>query len=565
MYLEPGEHWFRIAGSGGEYTLHLTPLGPPDPAAEREPNDDEAHAEVMPVGGERSGRIPLAGDADIYRFSLAAAEHVLIGVEPPPDGAAAFRLSNGSTTLVEQRVPQTGEAIAYDAALPPGDYVIALRTGVASSERYHLSIDRLDPFELRADQEPNDVPTMAPAFPASLEVDGTGRSDGDYDWYRLPAVPAGDALTVRYGGAVSSVHLSDGAADIAATDDPESGTLTSDPLASDAPVFLSVVAAGDYHLQLSSPALVAVPPPGELPVTLSVVPDTATVSAYEEFGQRVPAMIEIANGGADPLDLALDARTSHYGWTVALDHADVSVAAGASVQVPATIVVAPDAWADIPVRITVRARDVAGAQVTASADVTPARDVPAVGAEQAWPVPDALLGGLDVASIAAGATPAGDVDAAQEALLHDGAARIDMGFSADASQLPVTLTVDLAGDGPVPVVGTILDPLARDASLAGTPRDFELRLSMDGVDYQTVLRGTLEPLMLDQPFFLDEPVDARWAQLVILSSYGAPSDRVALGEWKVVARPGSPSTPASLSIARSAARRPRRLDATPAG
>ena len=303
MYLEPGEHWFRIAGSGGEYTLHLTPLGPPDPAAEREPNDDEAHAEVMPVGGERSGRIPLAGDADIYRFSLAAAEHVLIGVEPPPDGAAAFRLSNGSTTLVEQRVPQTGEAIAYDAALPPGDYVIALRTGVASSERYHLSIDRLDPFELRADQEPNDVPTMAPAFPGSLEVDGTGRSDGDYDWYRLPAVPAGDALTVRYGGAVSSVHLSDGAADIAATDDPESGTLTSDPLASDAPVFLSVVAAGDYHLQLSSPALVAVPPPGELPVTLSVVPDTAAVSAYEEFGQRVPAIDrdrERGRGSAGP-------------------------------------------------------------------------------------------------------------------------------------------------------------------------------------------------------------------------------------------------------------------------
>ena len=187
--------------------------------------------------------------------------------------------------------------------------------------------------------------------------------------------------------------------------------------------------------------------------------------------------------------------------------------------------------------------------MTASADVTPARDVPAVGAVQAWPVPDALLGGLDVASIAAGAMPAGDIDAAQEALLHDGATRIDMGFSADASGLPITLTVDLAGDEPVPVVGTILDPLARDASLAGTPRDFELRLSTDGADYRTVLRGTLEPLMFDQPFVLDEPVEARWAQLVILSSYGAPSDRVALGEWKVVARPGTATPPAARNIA----------------
>ena len=235
--------------------------------------------------------------------------------------------------------------------------------------------------------------------------------------------------------------------------------------------------------------------------------------------------------------------------SVAFDQADVTVAPGSSAQVPATLEVAPDAWADIPVRVTVRARDADGAQVTASADVTPARDVPAVGAEQGWPVPDALLGGLDVASIAAGASPTGEVDAAQEALLHDGATRIDMGFSGDTYQLPITLTVDLAGDEPVPVVGTILDPLARDASLTGTPRDFELRLSSDGSDYETVLRATLEPLMIDQSFVLDEPVEARWAQLVILSSYGAPGDPVALGEWKVVARPGTPSTPAAFNVA----------------
>ena len=446
-------------------------------------------------------------------------------------------------------MPRAGEAIAYDAALPPGDYVIALRPGVASSERYHLSIERLDPFDLAADQEPNDVATLARAFPASLEVDGTGSFDGDVDWYRLPAMPAGETLVLRYSGAVSGVHLGDGTADIAATDDPDLGTLTSDPLASDAPLFLRVQATGDYHLELASPALVAVAPPADLPLTLAVVPSAAAVSAYEQVGQRVPATIELVNSGTESLELVLDAVTSHYGWSVALDQPDVSVAAGSSVQVPATIVVGPDAWADIPVRTTVRAHDTFGAQVTAWTEVTPARGVPPVGAVQAWPVPDSLLGGLDVASLAAGAMPLGDVDAAQEALLHDGATRIDMGFSADASRLPVTLTVDLAGDEPVPVVGTILDPLARDASLAGAPREFELRLSTDGTDYRTVLQGTLEPLMLDQAFTLDEPVEARWAQLVIHSSFGAPSDPVALGEWKVIARPGMATPPAALNIA----------------
>jgi Mg-chelatase subunit ChlD len=121
-----------------------------------------------------------------------------------------------------------------------------------------------------------------------------------------------------------------------------------------------------------------------------------------------------------------------------------------------------------------------------------------------------------------------------------------MGFSTDTSRLPITLTVDLAGDEPVPVVGTILDPLARDASLAGAPREFELRLSDDGIEYQSVLRDTLEPLMLDQAFVLDEPVEARFAQLIIHSNHGGASAPVQLGEWKVVARPGVAAAPPAV-------------------
>ena len=133
---------------------------------------------------------------------------------------------------------------------------------------------------------------MARAFPASLAVDGTGTSEGDVDWYRLPAVAAGETLVLRYDGAVDGVHLSDGAADIAATDDPDLGTLDERAAGLGCPALHSVGATGDYHLEFSSPTLVAVAPPGELPVTLSVAPDTAAVSAYEQVGQRVPATID---------------------------------------------------------------------------------------------------------------------------------------------------------------------------------------------------------------------------------------------------------------------------------
>ena len=51
---------------------------------------------------------------------------------------------------------------------------------------------------------------------------------------------------------------------------------------------------------------------------------------------------------------------------------------------------------------------------------------------------------------------------------------------------PQTLTVDLAGDEPVPVAGTTFDPTAGLGSVAGTVREFELLLSEDGATYESV-------------------------------------------------------------------------------
>ena len=91
----------------------------------------------------------------------------------------------------------------------------------------------------------------------------------------------------------------------------------------------------------------------------------------------------------------------------------------------------------------------------------PTRDAVPVRAEQAWPVPDALLGGLDVASQALGATivsPTFSEDS--ERSLHDGLALDGTGFVGSIADAPVTFTVDLATDDLVPVSGLIIDPLA---------------------------------------------------------------------------------------------------------
>ena len=168
-----------------------------------------------------------------------------------------------------------------------------------------------------------------------------------------------------------------------------------------------------------------------------------------------------------------------------------------------------------------------------------------------WPLPDELLGGLDVGSLALGAVAVPSLDPTGEAALHDGLAIATLGFSADFASLPVTLTVDLAGDQPTPIVGTIIDPLAGAGAIADVPSSVELLLSSDGVTYTRVLATDLSTLMSEQAFVLDGPVEATHAQLRLSGAHGGGSGGVWLGEWKVIAMPGV--VPAGLPEAAAAA------------
>ena len=180
-----------------------------------------------------------------------------------------------------------------------------------------------------------------------------------------------------------------------------------------------------------------------------------------------------------------------------------------------------------------------GRLATASTDLTPTRDALPIGAEQAWPVPTALLGGLDAASLALGATivsPTFSEDS--ERLLHDGLALDGAGFVGSIADAPVLLTVDLATDDVVPVSGVIIDPLAGREGLNATPRLFDLLLSTDGITWDVALSGELSPRQEDQEFVLDSPVPARFAQLRIRSTWSGTQGTLDLGEWQVVATPG---------------------------
>ncbi len=537
-YLIPGDHWLRIAGADGDYTMSLTPLGPPDPNGEREPNNAALDAEPLPIGVERSGRLPSLQDADVFRFTLATADHVRVTVTPPPDGAVDMRLESGNLRYGDID-GHLGAPTTYDALLQPGDYELWLTDTQASTSRYSVIVERGDPFALAVDQEPNDDVAHANPLPRSLHIEGGG-PDGDRDWYSLGVLPTGGDMTVRTKGVLYRVAVSDGTTEYTGVPDDSGGYLMSG-VPGGVPLWLGISTQGPYVVDVipgTTGLAEPLPDPEALPVTLELVPEVAQVAAYWPAGQMVGATLKVTNTGTDAQDLRLDWAASSAHWGLDLDHTEVSVDPGDTATIPATLRVLPDAAIDDGVRMTVRGRDATGAQATGSTTLRAGPDVAPVAPYQAWTVPDALLGGLDVASAALGGVPVVSIDPEAEAQLYDGVTSSGRGFRTQISGSPVAVTVDLAGEQPIPVAGMILDPLGSRLSIEPGPRAVTLLLSDDGVTWQEVLSTELSPRTTDQAFVLPQPIPARFAQLRIDSTWAGTTGDVVLGEWKVVAQPG---------------------------
>lgn len=544
MALVPGDHWVAIETQGEDYTLAMTPLGPRAEGAEREPNNDRANAEPIDPGAARTGRLPGSADPDVYRFSLGTAEQVTVRLDPPADAAVQVELSTGTEGVARLREPEPGIPFVHRLALPAGDYEVTLQSASGSVEPYTLRVDREDPFAMVADLEPNDTQASARPVPPTLRVAGRGfgQRREDPDWYALPPLATDAPVTVRTTGGPVLQELRDATTSVRWEATADGTTWTTAPLPAGTALFLNVGATGDYTLEFESDGLPAPVSDMDLPIAAALEPSTTEVAAYTDFGQRIAGTLRLTGAPGADLAVTLDALTTHPQWSVGFDQAQVTVPAGTTVEVPLTIVAARDAWADEPVRVTVRARDAEGRQATTYADVTPRRDVALVMPEPWWPLPASMLGGLDVASLVMGASVPADGPSHQEEL-HDGVAMTGIGFSGRMSGDPLTLAVDLAGETPVPVAGFVVNPLSQGPSLASSPRRAEFLLSDDGATWRSVLEVELSPLAQDQAFALATPEPARFAQLRIHDTYGGTDAYVNLGEWQVIAgpdwRPGS--------------------------
>ncbi|MET0773251.1 MAG: hypothetical protein ABWZ82_09220 [Candidatus Limnocylindrales bacterium] len=554
LYLVPGRHWFKVGGvDDGEYRFAFTPLGPPDPDAEREPNNAPLRAGPLRVGTQRTGRLVDGADIDVFRFTLDTQDHVRLDLVPAADGAVRMRLESGALRFADISAREPGTPITWDGVLQPGDYEAWVQPLVPSDDRYRLSLGRDDPFVVRTDLEPNDEQALASSVPPSLVVEGAGTPSGDLDWYRMPALTAGGDLGFRAEGPVTRLTVWDALREYP-TERREDGGFLVAGLPPAEPLWLRVETnAADPYSIVVEPGTTGLPPampaPEALPVTIDVRAEPGVVSAYREVGQAVAGVATIANTGSEPMSLKVDTATSDHRWSAIPGEPTVEIPAGGAVEVALDIRILPDAAADQPVRISVRARDADGAQATGAVEVATDPSIEAVGPWQAWTVPQPLLGGLNVAGTALGGAPVAPLDPEREAQLYDGVTPSGSGFRGSFDGPPVSFTVDLAGEAPVPVAGTILNPLAGRTSQESVPRRFTFLLSGDGVTWQEVLQGELTPLADDQAFALPEAIDARFAQLRIDTVWGGPGNEVTLGEWKVVATPGTVPDPMPTNIA----------------
>jgi hypothetical protein len=546
LLLAPGEHIIGLEGQPGRWVLQAEALGPPRPGDEIEPNDDFAHAMALTPGEERQGRLDHYGDMDMYSFYLAVQERVRLVLRAPADTVVRADLGWGDTETPVARffTPADGERTAvWDGLLPPGDYVIALRTNQRSDDPYSLTLELPPPFDRPTDLEPNDEPWQARSVPPDFHISGT-LYEGDIDWYALPDLPQATKITATPKTAGGDLDLR-----VARLDAPpiapgaSTTTSTVTELTWDAAtgVYTGLLPAGKglllrvsratrpYDIVLTfdngPPAKTSAPPNIELRLSLA----SNTVAAFIMEGQRIPGELTLANRGTTPLSLKLEPFVDDERWRVLPTRTEVALRPRERLTVPLVVEVAPDAWDGRAIRVALAARDAEGAAATAEATIVPQTGVPAAAPYVAWPLPDAMLGGLNVAWSALGGTSLDNHPTLIDGLTNEGGSA-----ALDAGQ---TATVKLAGDEPIPLVGITLNtqgvPELRDRL-----RRFEIQTSEDGEHYTTVLTGTLSTRPMERAFSFSRPVRARFLRLVPIEAQGGPkASRFRLGELKAIADP----------------------------
>jgi hypothetical protein len=587
LYLPPGSHVVSVQGRDGDYAIRFIELGPAEPPAtvtasgavaasaasaagrgppassgnatdmvvprpvgppppgrlEREPNDDEARAHRLVPGASWVGLLADAGDVDVYRFSMRQEGLVRITVTPPPGGAVDVRAA-GTFGAAPRDTPfvHVGWYLA-------GDHVVAVRAADRVDGYYSVILERLDPFTLPDDLEPNDAPYQARPLGPDHRASGAVGTHRDDDWYLLPALDRERDVTFRLegdGAALGNVRSPTREGVVSEIRRERSTGLYVARVPAGGPYALPVRGTGPYDLSLSfDPPIASAPRPAAPTVSVRVRSTSPVVAAYHPRAQRVELELELEHAGTAPLVVDLAGHVSDARWRLELPSSRVTLAAGETHRSTLALTILPDARDDLDVVVTVAAVSADGGVASGAVTLAAVCGAPLLEPRAFWPLPDRLLGGIDVAARRHGSEP--QTAARRELLLYDGFARVGDGFAADPGG---ATTVRLAGDAPPLVTGVLLHPLGM-GEIGTTLADFRVATSLDGISFVTALEGRLSSVIEEQAFVLDPPRAARFVRLELVSRQdGNPRGPIHLGLFKVIAEPEANALSGPVDLAR---------------
>ncbi|NBC96748.1 MAG: hypothetical protein GVY27_10385, partial [Deinococcus-Thermus bacterium] len=506
--------------------------GPPPPPGivELEPNDEAVEARVLRPGRIHVGQLASTDDRDLYRFTLAADRYVRIEWLPPEDGGVGF----DTTRAARAESDAVGQPAVLEAWLLAGDYQVRGWAETPSDGWYRLRMTLLDPLALPDDLEPNDERPLAARLPADLEVDGSlGVSADTDDVFTMPTFPAETAVRIEGElDAVARVWLYDPESYVElrrGDDGAYTGTVPAGT-----PTDLRLRGHGPYTARFAFDADVDPGqlrrPTGDDGVRIELASDVEALTAYGFEGQSVDATIRVANDAEATRTVAFDSAVSQWPIRVELPDA-VTLEPGESTELPLRIELPDDLRDDQDLTVTVGARS-DGGLATSSLGFAPRCEAPPRRPSTHFAVPERLLGHLNVAAASLGTTIVeGDAARAYEAI--DGIASPNSGPYRAPGE---AITLDLPGDEPILLTGTLLNPQSRD--LVRQLRAFRIDVSLDGDTFETVLEDELDAVRLEQPFAFERPVEARYVRLTFVDDQ-QPGDQgrtISLGEWKVLSR-----------------------------
>lgn len=475
VHLLPGTHHIRVSGQEGEYALRLLPLGPaPQPP----------RAEDLPDPEQPLRPAPAATQEQPAEEAAAAPEKAALPPLPPPPPGHLELEPNNDRTRAELIVP----------GVP--------RVGTLPDERdadfYRFFL---------ADDQPVRIELVPPAggTPIGFRLDERG-------WvYPARDAKPGDATTLDLWLLAGDHYVE------------VRGTETGD---------------GYYQLRLSqlNAALPREPQDEEVesPLTVTLTGLDVPLAAYWQQGQSLTTTARITNQGPDTEQITLNAASSdarvNLQWQQSLQ-----LAPGASAELPVHVSVPADLRDDLPLRISLAATtgvSSTGASVAFGAvcEAQPINPAPY------WPVPQPLLGGIDVLWSGLGARIHGESTRQHrdEKLIDGIVTPSNGGYVTEAE--PSTYV--LAGTEAVEVVGALLHPLS-GAKIADQLRKFRIESSVDGVTFTTAFEGELKSARIEQAFVFDQPVLARYARLVGIDNQTGGQTGW-LGEFKLIAADKQP-------------------------